>query len=76
MSEVLKTGFSGLIMQAQNSISNNSFAENLEEINGESEKENNRIVSNDTRNLIASTISFSVASNLTTIVPETQSSSD
>ena len=28
MSEVLKTGFSGLIMQAQNRISNSSFIEN------------------------------------------------
>jgi len=56
MSEVLKTGFSGLIMQAQISISNSSFIENLEEINAELEKENNHFVSNDTSNLIASTI--------------------
>jgi len=56
MSEVLKTGFSGLIMQAKNSILNSSFIENLEEINAELEKENNHFVSNDTSNLIASTI--------------------
>ena len=56
MSEVLKTRFSGLIMQAQNSISNSSFIENLEEINAELEKENNHFVSNDTSNLIDSTI--------------------
>jgi len=53
---VLKTGFSGLIMQAKNSILNSSFIENLEEINAELEKENNHFVSNDTSNLIASTI--------------------